>query len=157
NGCLPDNVMLACDVGSCTNWYARFLKIRRGMSGTTSGGLATMGNAVPYLLAAKLACPDRPGVALVGDGAMQMLGNQGLMDIARYWPEWEDPRCVVLVLNNRDLNQVTWEQRVMEGNAKFDTSQELPDFAYDDYAELLCLKGLRMTTPEDVDRVWVAA
>src|SRR5699024_657745 len=91
---LPDDVVLACDVGSSTNWYARFLKIRRGMSGTLSGGLASMGNGVPYVVAAKFACPDRPAVAMVGDGAMQMLGNQGLMDIAKYWKEWSDPRCV---------------------------------------------------------------
>ncbi|MDN5939047.1 MAG: thiamine pyrophosphate-dependent enzyme, partial [Salinisphaera sp.] len=130
------------------------LKIRRGMIGSVSGGLASMGNALPYLLAAKFAYPERPAIALVGDGAMQMLGNQGLMDIAKYWQEWTDPRCIVLVLNNRDLNQVTWEQRIMEGDPKFDTSQNLPDFAYDDYAELLGLKGLRMQNPDDVDRVW---
>ncbi len=154
---LPDNVVLSCDVGSASNWYARYLKIRRGMVGSISGGHASMGNGVPYILAGKFAYPDRPGIALVGDGAMQMLGNQGLISIAKYWREWADPRCIVLVLNNRDLNQVSWEQRVMEGDPKFETSQDLPDFAYDDYAELLGLKGLRMATSEDVDRVWEQA
>lgn len=154
---LPDDVMLACDVGTASNWYARFLKIRRGMMGSISGGHASMGNGVPYIVAAKFDFPDRPGIALVGDGAMQMLGNQGLMDIAKYWRDWSDPRCIVLVLNNRDLNQVTWEQRAMEGNPKFDTSQDLPDFEYDKYAELLGLKGLRMSTPEEVDAVWAQA
>lgn len=151
---LPDNVMLACDVGSSTNWYARYLKIRRGMLGSVSGGLASMGNGVPYLLAAKLAYPDRPGIAMVGDGAMQMLGNQGVIGIAKYWREWSDPRCIVLVLNNRDLNQVSWEQRAMEGDPKFETSQDLPDIAYDHYAEILDLKGLRIESADDVDRVW---
>ena len=151
---LPDNVMLACDVGSSTNWYARYLKVRRGMMGSVSGGLASMGNGVPYLFAAKLAYPDRPGIAMVGDGAMQMLGNQGLISIAKYWREWSDPRCVVLVLNNRDLNQVTWEQRAMEGDPKFETSQDQPDFGYDEYAEILGLKGLRIESIDDIDRVW---
>lgn len=151
---LPDDVMLACDVGSSTNWYARFLQIRRGMTGSVSGGLASMGNGLPYLLAAKFCHPDRPAIAMVGDGAMQMLGNQGLIDLAKYWQEWDDPRCIVLVLNNRDLNQVSWEQRVMQGNPKFDASQNIPDFAYDDYAELLGLKGRRMSVPDDVDAVW---
>ena len=151
---LPDNVILSCDVGSSTNWYARFLKIRRGMSGAVSGGHASMGNGVPYAVAAKFACPDRPVIAMVGDGAMQMLGNQGLLDIAKYWREWANPRCIVLVLNNQDLNQVSWEQRIMEGNPKFDTSQDLPDFAFDEYAKLLGLEGLRMSTADDVDPVW---
>ncbi|WP_231613426.1 thiamine pyrophosphate-dependent enzyme [Halomonas sp. BC04] len=151
---LPGDVMLACDVGSATNWYARHLKIRHGMLGSVSGGLASMGNAVPYLLAAKFAHPERPAVALVGDGAMQMLGNNALITLAKYWREWKDPRCIILVLNNHDLSQVTWEQRVMEGDPKFDTSQDLPEFHYDQYAELLGFKGLRMEHEDDVDRIW---
>src|SRR5699024_1041077 len=151
---LPENAVLACDVGSASNWYARLLKIRRGMRGYLSGGLATMGNGVPYLVAAKFAYPERPGIALIGDGAMQMLGNQGLMDLAKYWQEWQNPCCIVLVLNNRDLSQVTWEQRVMEGDPKCDASQRLPDFAYDEYAELLGLKGMRMSAADEVDAVW---
>lgn len=146
--------MLACDVGTATNWYARNLKIRQGMLGSVSGGLASMGNGVPYLIAAKFCHPDRPAIAMVGDGAMQMLGNNALLTLAKYWQEWEDPRCIVLVLNNHDLSQVTWEQRVMEGDPKFDTSQELPEFRYDQYAELLGFKGLVMREPEDIDRVW---
>ena len=154
---LPDDVMLTSDVGSATNWYARYLKIRRGMLGSVSGGLASMGNGVPYLLAAKFANPDRPGIAMVGDGAMQMLGNQALIGIAKYWREWEDPRCIVLVLNNRDLSQVSWEQRIMEGDPKYKTSQDIADFAYDEYAGLLGLKGIRMKAADDVDRVWEEA
>ena len=154
---LPTNAMLACDVGSATNWYARYLKIRRGMIGSVSGGLASMGNGVPYLTAAKFAYPDRPGIAMVGDGAMQMSGNQALLTIAKYWQEWANPTAIVLVLNNQDLNQVTWEQRVMEGDPKFETSQDLPDFAFDQYAELLGLKGLRITAPDDIGPAWDAA
>nr|WP_297457129.1 thiamine pyrophosphate-requiring protein [uncultured Halomonas sp.] len=151
---LPNDVMLCCDVGTATNWYARYLRIRRGMLGSVSGGLASMGNGLPYLLAAKFCHPQRPAVAMIGDGAMQMLGNMALMTLAKYWQEWHDPRCIVLVLNNRDLSQVTWEQRVMEGDPKFDTSQDLPDFRYDQYAELLGLKGLCLERAEDIDRVW---
>lgn len=94
---------------------------------------------------------------MVGDGAMQMLGNQGLISLAKYWQEWDNPTAVVLVLNNRDLSQVSWEQRVMEGNPRFATSQDVPDFAYDEYAELLGLKGLRLERPEDIERVWAEA
>ncbi|AMD00663.1 thiamine pyrophosphate-requiring protein [Halomonas chromatireducens] len=151
---LPNDVMLACDVGSATNWYARHLKIRAGMLGSVSGGLASMGNGVPYLIAAKFCHPKRPAITMVGDGAMQMLGNNALITLAKYWHEWQDPRCIVLVLNNHDLSQVTWEQRVMEGDPKFDVSQELPEFRYDEYAELLGFKGLRMEHEDDVDRVW---
>ena len=151
---LPDNVMLSSDSGSAANWYARQLKIRRGMVGSLSGGLATMCPGVPYVAAAKFCHPNRPAIALVGDGAMQMLGNDGLVTIAKYWKEWSNPQCIVLVLNNQDLNQVTWEQRVMEGDPKFEASQNIPDFAYDEYAESLGLKGLRMEETEDIGRVW---
>lgn len=151
---LPDNVLLSCDVGSATNWYARYLKIRRGMLGSVSGGLASMGNGIPYLIAAKFAHPHRPAVAMVGDGAMQMLGNQALITLAKYWREWANPQCIILVLNNRDLSQVTWEQRVMEGDPRFTTSQDLPDFAFDEYARLLGLKGLRLERAEQIDTVW---
>jgi hypothetical protein len=138
---LPDDTRLAADVGTATDWYARFLKVNGKVQGTTSGGLASMGNGVPYALAAKFAEPDKPVVAMVGDGAMQMIGNNGLITAAHYWREWSDPRLVILVLNNRDLNQVTWEQRVMEGDPKYQSSQALPDFDYDRYAEMLGLRG----------------
>lgn len=155
---LPENVLLAADVGTATDWYARFLPINHeGISGSTSGGLASMGNAVPYAMAAKFAYPDRPVIAMVGDGAMQMLGNNGLITLAQHWKEWEDPRLIVLVLNNRDLNQVTWEQRVMEGDPKYETSQALPDFDYDKYAEMLGLKGLKVDKPKRVQAVWEEA
>jgi pyruvate dehydrogenase (quinone) len=151
---LPDDAILSADSGSAANWFARHLKARPGMMASLSGGLATMCPGVPYLLAAKFTHPERPAFAFVGDGAMQMLGNNALITLAKYWQEWEDPRCVVLVLNNQDLNQVTWEQRVMEGDPKFDASQKVPDFAYDAYAERLGLRGLRMERREDVERVW---
>ena len=113
-----------------------------------------MGPGVPYAIGAKFAHPDRPVLALVGDGAMQMNGLNELITVAKYWERWSDPRLVVLVLNNRDLNQVTWEQRALEGDPKFEASQELPDFPYARYAELIGLKGVRIDAPDDVAAAW---
>jgi len=154
---LPDRCVLTADSGSCANWFARDLKLRNGMLASLSGSLATMGPGVPYAIAAKFAHPDRPVVALVGDGAMQMNGNAELLTIAKYWREWSDPRFVVLVLNNGDLNQVTWEMRALEGDPKYEASQSLPDFPYASYADLIGLKGFRVDRPEDVGTAWDAA
>lgn len=147
---LPDNAVLAGDSGSVASWYALDIKAKAGMLGSLSGGLATMGSAVPYAYAAKLAHPGRPVFALVGDGAMQMNGLNGLITMARDYRQWSDPRIVVVVLNNRDLSFVTWEQRGMAGEPKFDASQSLPDLAYADYAKLLGLDGVRVEQPEHI-------
>lgn len=154
---LPDNCILSGDAGTATNWYGRIIKMRRGMMGSLSGSLATMGAAVPYAIAAKFAYPDRVPIALTGDGAMQMNGNAAMITVAKYWKEWSDPRIIFLVLNNRDLNQVTWELRIENGDPKFDASQDLPDFPYAHYAESLGLKGIRVDRPEDVGSAWDAA
>jgi pyruvate dehydrogenase (quinone) len=151
---LPDDCILSCDSGTAAGWYARDLKIRRGMMASLSGTLATMGPAVPYAIAAKFCHPDRVAIALAGDGAMQMNGINGLITIAKYWEEWSDPRLVVLVLNNRDLNMVTWEQRAMAGDPKFAASQDLPDFRYAEYAQSLGLEGVRVERPEDLGAAW---
>ncbi|RZL37054.1 MAG: thiamine pyrophosphate-requiring protein [Rubrivivax sp.] len=154
---LPDNAILTVDSGTSACWYARDIKARRGMMGSLSGGLATMGNAVPYATAAKMCHPDRPVIALVGDGAMQMLGINGLITIARHWREWADPRLVVMVLNNGDLNMVTWEQRVSDGDPKFSASQDLPAFPFAEFARSLGLQGLRIDKPGDVAGAWATA
>ena len=151
---LPDGAIISSDSGSAANWYARDIKLRGGMMASLSGTLATMGPGVPYAIAAKFAYPSRPVFALVGDGAMQMNGINELITIAKYRDRWPDQRLIVLVLNNRDLNQVTWEQRAMEGNPKFEGSQDLPDFPYARYAELLGLKGIRVDSPERVGPAW---
>src|SRR5437762_11046380 len=145
---LPDGAILAADSGAAANWFARDIKIRSGMMASLSGTLATMGPGVPYAIAAKFTHPNRPVFALVGDGAMQMNGINELITIAKYRDQWPDQRLVVLVLNNRDLNQVTWEQRAMSGDPKFEGSQALPDFPYARYAELLGLKGIRVDSPD---------
>ena len=151
---LPDRVILTADSGTSASWYARDIQIRRGMMASLSGNLATMGPGVPYAIAAKFAYPDRPVVAMVGDGAMQMNGINGLITIEKYWREWSDPRLIVLVLNNRDLNMVTWEQRVFAGDPKFEASQDIPDFPYARYAEMLGLAGVSMATPAEIAPGW---
>jgi pyruvate dehydrogenase (quinone) len=151
---LPDHCILTCDSGSATNWWARDLRIRDGMMASLSGNLATMGCGVPYAIAAKFAFPERVVIACVGDGAMQMCGINELITIKKYWHEWRDPRLVVLVLNNRDLNQVTWELRAMSGNPKLPATQDLPDFPYARYAESIGLKGIRIAEPESLGPAW---
>ncbi|HET6439561.1 MAG TPA: thiamine pyrophosphate-requiring protein [Anaeromyxobacter sp.] len=151
---LPANAILSADSGSSANWYARDIRIRQGMMGSLSGNLATMGPAVPYAIAAKFAWPERPVVALAGDGAMQMNGLAELITVAKYWREWRDPRWVILVLDNRDLNQVTWEQRVMAGAPKLEASQDLPAVDYAAFAESLGLSAVRMEKPEDIGPGW---
>ncbi|MGW3085298.1 thiamine pyrophosphate-requiring protein [Streptomyces sp. NPDC001108] len=151
---LPDDVMISADSGSGANWYARHLRMRGRMRGSLSGTLATMGPGVPYAIGAKFAHPDRPALALVGDGAMQMNGMAELITVAKYWSQWRDPRLIVAVLNNQDLNQVTWEMRAMSGAPQFLPSQSLPDVRYGDFAHLIGLVGTRVEKPEDVEEAW---
>ncbi|MBV8598109.1 MAG: thiamine pyrophosphate-requiring protein, partial [Actinobacteria bacterium] len=151
---LPDNAIITSDSGSAANWFARDLKMRRGMMASLSGTLATMGPGVPYAIAAKFAHPDRPAFALVGDGAFQMNGMNELLTIAKYRHRWANQQLVILVLHNDDLNQVTWEQRAMEGDPKFEGSQQLPDFPYAQYAELVGLKGIKVDDPDLVGQAW---
>lgn len=147
---LPENAIISADSGTSTVWFARHLRLRAGMMASVSGGLASMGCAVPYAVAAKFAHPERVAIAAVGDGAMQMNGINELITISKYWREWSDPRLVVIVLNNKDLNFVTWEMRVQEGDPKFAASQDLPDFPYAHYAQSLGLDGVTVRTPEEV-------
>ena len=151
---LPERAIITSDSGSCANWFARDLKMRRGMMASLSGGLASMGAAVPYAIAAKFAHPDRPVIALVGDGAMQMNNMAELITVAKYWREWSDPNWVVCVFNNQDLNQVTWEQRVMEGDPKFEATQQIPDVPYHRFAELIGLRGIFVDTPQRLASAW---
>ncbi len=151
---LPERAIITSDSGSCANWYARDLRIRRGMMCSLSGGLASMGAAVPYAIAAKFAHPDRPVIALVGDGAMQMNNMAELITVAKYWKEWPNSKWICCVWNNLDLNQVTWEQRVMEGDPKFNASQQLPDVPYHRFAELIGLKGIYVDNPDRMGPAW---
>ncbi|GAB3348700.1 thiamine pyrophosphate-requiring protein [Amycolatopsis echigonensis] len=154
---IPGNAMVTADSGSSTNWYARNLRIREGMRSTLSGTLATMGPGVPYAIGAKFAHPDRPAIALVGDGAMQMNGMAELITIARYQGLWTDPRCIVCVFHNNDLNQVTWELRAMGGAPKFEESQSLPDVDYAGFARSIGLEGVNVDDPGDLASAWRTA
>jgi pyruvate dehydrogenase (quinone) len=154
---LPDRVVLTSDSGSCANWYARDIRIRRGMKASLSGGLASMGAAVPYAIAAKYAQPDRPVIALVGDGAMQMNNMAELITVAKYWRDWPDHRWIVCVFNNEDLNQVTWEQRIINGDPKFEASQQIPNVSYSRFAELIGLRGIYVDDPEMLQSAWQQA
>ena len=154
---LPDDCIITADSGSGTDWYARDVKLRRGMMASLSGGLATMGPAVPYAIGAKFAHPDRTVIALAGDGAMQMNGMAELVTIAKYWKRWSNPHLVVMVLNNGDLNQVTWEQRVMAGDPKFAASQDLPHVSFAGFAELIGLRGISVDRADAVGPGWDAA
>jgi pyruvate dehydrogenase (quinone) len=154
---LPRNAIVSADSGSVANWYARFLKMRGEVRGSLSGTLATMGAAVPYAIGAKFAHPDRPAIALTGDGAMQMNGLAELLTIKRYADRWADPRLITAVLHNNDLNQVTWELRAMGGAPKFEESQVLPDVSYADFARGLGLLAITVTSPDELGPAWEAA
>lgn len=151
---LPDGVILTADSGSVANWYARDIRMRRGMMGSLSGGLASLGAATPYAFAAKMAYPSRPVIGFIGDGAMQMNGLNVMITVGKYWEKWSDPRFVLMVLNNEDLNQVTWEERVQLGAGKTPLTQTIPNFPYHKYAELLGLKGIYCDDPEKIAAVW---
>lgn len=154
---LPDDAIVTSDSGSCANWFARDYKVKQGQRASLSGGLACMGAAVPYAIAAKFAYPTKTVVALVGDGAMQMNNMAELITIQKYWQGWSDPRLIVCVFNNQDLNQVTWEQRVMEGNPRFEATQDIPDVGYARFAESLGLKGIFVDDPERLQSAWQEA
>jgi len=154
---LPDNAIITSDSGSCANWYARDIKIRRGMMCSLSGGLASMGAAVPYAIAAKFAHPGRSVIGMVGDGAMQMSNLAEMITVAKYWKGWADPTLIICVFNNEDLNQVTWEQRIMEGNPKFEGSQNIPNVPYHKFAEMIGLVGIYCDKDEDVAFAWQKA
>jgi pyruvate dehydrogenase (quinone) len=151
---LPDDCILTADSGSTASWYARELKIRDGMMASLSGNLASMGCAIPYAIAAKFAWPHRTVIAFAGDGAMQMNGNEELITIKKYWQSWASPKIIICVLNNRDLNMVTWEQRMMEGDPKLETTQVIPDFNYAAYAQSLGFIGIRIDSPDAIVEAW---
>jgi pyruvate dehydrogenase (quinone) len=151
---LPVDAILTADAGTTANWYGRIVRMKQGNMGSLSGGLATMGAAVPYAIAGKFAYPGRIPICCTGDGAMQMNGLNELITVAKYWKRWSDPRLIFLVLNNRDLNQVTWEMRILAGNPKLETTQNLPDFPYARYADAIGLQGIRVEKPEDVGKAW---
>jgi pyruvate dehydrogenase (quinone) len=157
---LPDDAVVVADSGSSTNWWARDLRLRKGMMASLSGTLATMGPAVPYAIAAKFAYPERAVVAVLGDGAFQMGGMAELLTVKRFWESHLRPGAAPLVFcvfNNQDLNQVTWEQRVLSGDPRNPATQQIPDFPYAKYGELVGFKGLRCEDGEQIAGMWKEA
>lgn len=154
---LPDGAIMTGDSGSVANWYARDIRMRRGMMGSLSGSLASLGAATPYAIAAKFAYPDRPVIGFIGDGAMQMNGLNEMITVGKYWREWASPTFIMMVLNNQDLNQVTWEERIQIGAGKTPITQDIPDFPYARYAELIGLKGIYCDDPEGIADAWRGA
>ncbi len=151
---LPENTIMTGDSGSVANWYGRDIKMRRGMMGSLSGSLASLGAATPYAVAAKFAHPERVVLGFIGDGAMQMNGLNVMITVSKYWRRWSNPKFIIMVLNNQDLNQVTWEERVQLGTGKTESTQAIPDFPYHSYAELLGLKGIVVRDPELLGAAW---
>jgi len=151
---LPDNAVVTADSGSAANWYARNLRFRGNVRGSLSGTLATMGPGVPYGIGAKFGHPERPVIVFSGDGAMQMNGMAELITVKRYWQEWDDPRLIVAILHNNDLNQVTWEMRAMAGAPKFAESQNLPDVDFAGFAASLGLNAMAIKDADELGNAW---
>ena len=153
---LPPRCILTADSGSSTNWWARLLKLRKGMDASLSGTLATMGAGTPYAIGARFAFPDRPVIAVVGDGAFQMNGMNEMITIKRYMDRLMAHRqpFIFCVYNNQDLNQVTWEQRVLAGDPKYPGSQYIPNLEYHKYAELVGMKGIFCDSKEKMGAAW---
>ena len=155
---LPADAIVSADSGSSTNWFARDLRLKEGNRASLSGTLATMGPGVPYAIAAKFAYPGRPVIAFIGDGAFQMNGMNELITVKRYYKRWRDnPALVFCVFNNQDLNQVTWEQRVLSGDPKFPGTQWIPSVPYARYAELLGFEGIYCEKGDEVGAAWEQA
>ncbi|MDR7300222.1 thiamine pyrophosphate-requiring protein [Haloactinomyces albus] len=154
---LPDRCILTCDTGSITNWWARHLTLRDGMDASLAGTLASMGPGTPYAIAARFAYPDRPVIAFVGDGAFQMNGMLELITVRRYLSRMRGAPLIFCVFNNQDLNQVTWEQRAMAGDPKFEASQDIPDVPYAEFARMLGLEGIHCDRQDGVTEAWQQA
>ena len=147
---IPHDARLAVDVGSSVYHYVRQMDLPTSVPAHLSSTLASMGCGISYAIAAKAAAPARPVAVLAGDGAVQMLGINELITVAEAWPAWEDPTMVIVVLSNRDLAEVSWEQRESESQPRFARSQEVPEFDMAAYAELLGLRGIRVEEPDQL-------
>jgi pyruvate dehydrogenase (quinone) len=145
NKFLPDRAVLVADCGTVTTWAARYLRVREGMAFSCSGLLATMGNGLPYAVAAAVAHPGRPVVALCGDGGFTMTMME-LATVAR-----DDLPVKVVIFKNNSLGQIKWEQMAMEGNPEFGCDLYPIDFAK--FAEACGVPGYRVDRAEDAERV----
>ena len=159
NKLLPDDAIMTSDSGSATNWWARYIMSRGEMRSSLSGTLATMVPAVPYAIAAKFAHPERPVIAFTGDGAFEMLGMNELLTVKAREEELlgKNSTMVFAVLVNKDLNQVSFEQRAQAGDPKNPVTQTVPYVPAAEFARLLGFEGIRVDRPEDVVPAWERA
>ena len=151
---LPENCIMTGDSGSVANWYGRDIKMRRGMMGSLSGSLASLGAATPYALAAKMAYPERVVLAFIGDGAMQMNGLNVMITISKYWKEWSKPEADRHGAEQPGPEPGDLEERVQLGDGKTESTQSIPDFAYHSYAELLGLTGIVVRHVDQLGAAW---
>jgi len=83
-----------------------------------------------------------------------MSGFSALITVANYWRHRQDSHLLVLVLNNRDLNYVFWEQHAQDGEPTFPASQDLLDVSFARHAELIGLRGVHVETPDAIGAAW---
>lgn len=127
----------------------------RAASGQASGVAGLRGAAVPYAVAARFAAPDRPVVALVGDGAFQAGGLSELATVRRHLDRLADlPPLVFCVLNNGDLNRLTWQRRAAAGDPLIPLSADVPALPYAEWARLAGIPAVRCERPRHVASVW---
>ena len=142
---LDDDAIISVDSGINTCWAARFLKIKSGMKFSGSGSLATMGCGVPYAIAAKIAYPERQSIAFVGDGGFTMLMSEFATAVQYQLP------IKVIVLNNKILGMIRWEQMAFLGNPEYGIEFSQIDFVK--IAEACGGKGFSITKMKEVKPV----
>jgi pyruvate dehydrogenase (quinone) len=120
---LHDDAIVCCDSGTIATWWARQIRAKRGQMYSLSGMLASMGNGLPYAIAAQIAYPGRQCVAFVGDGGFSMLMAE-LATCVKY----KLPIKIVIVKNNT-LGMIKWEQMVFLGNPEYGCELQPIDFA----------------------------
>ncbi len=145
NKFLAPNAIIASDCGTVTTWAARYIDIKEEMMFSASGLLATMGNGLPYAVAAAIAYPDRQVVALVGDGGLTMMLGEVATLVKHKLP------VKVIVIKNNTLGQIKWEQMVFEGNPEFGVDLQPIDFAA--YARACGAAGFTVDDPTKVEAV----
>jgi pyruvate dehydrogenase (quinone) len=120
---LPHNAIVTSDSGTVASWFAQYIPAQRDQMFSLSGTLASMGNGLPYVIAAQIAHPDRPCFAFVGDGGFSMLMAE-LATCVKY----KLPVRIVVVKNN-SLGMIKWEQMVFLGNPEYGCELQPIDFA----------------------------
>ena len=143
----PDAIYVA-GVGQHQMWASQFIKYEKPRTWLNSGGLGTMGYAVPAAMGAKVGAPDTPVWAIDGDGCFQMT-NQELVTCSL-----NNIPIKVAIINNESLGMVRqWQSLFYQGRySNTDLhSKRIPDFAK--LAEAMGCVGLRCESKADVDKI----